>query len=411
MQFSFRGRDATGELKQGALEAPNLDAAANELIRRGITPIQIDEQASGGGEGALQWLQSLPIFRKKVDLDELIIFTRQMYALSKAGIPIIRSIRGLGETARSRELAVILNDIADRLEAGTTLAGAMQNHGDVFSDLALAMVHVGENTGQLDEAFLRLTSILELERETKRRIKQATRYPTFVLVALFVALMIINFFVIPRFAAVFSKLGADLPLATRILVGTSHFLINNWYFMFGVAVITTYGVSAWLKTIEGRLTWDRWKLKVPVIGPLMEKVALSRFARNLSHTLSAGMTVTHALSVVADAVDNTWIARHVREMRSSIERGDSLLRSAQHSQMFTPLILQMIAVGEETGAVDDMLVNAADFYDEEVDYDLKRLAESIEPLLIVAMGVLVLILALGVFLPMWDLGRAALGKG
>ena len=172
-----------------------------------------------------------------------------------------------------------------------------------------------------------------------------------------------------------------------------------------------YAFMAWIRTEEGRLTWDRFKLRIPIIGPLLEKVALSRFSRNFANTLSAGMPVTHALSVVADAVDNAWIARHIREMRSGIERGDSLLRTAQNSGMFTPLILQMIAVGEETGSVDDMLVNVADFYDEEVDYGLKRLAESIEPLLIVAMGILVLILALGVFLPMWDLGRAALGKG
>ena len=411
MQFVFRGRDSGGSLKQGTLEAATLDAAASELLRRGITPIRIDEQATAGGEDLATRLARLPLFRKKVGLDELIIFTRQMYALSKAGIPIIRSIRGLGETARSRELGAVLSDLADRLEGGVALAAAMQNHRDVFSDLAIAMVHVGENTGQLDEAFLRLTSILELERETKRRVKQATRYPLFVMTALFIALLVINFFVIPRFAAVFSQLGANLPLATRILVATSHFFINYWYVLLTAAVLTVYGTVAWLRTTEGRLTWDRWKLRLPVIGSLLEKVALSRFARNLAHTLTAGMTVTHALSVVADAVDNAWIASHIREMRSAIERGDSLLRSAQNSRMFTPLILQMIAVGEETGSVDEMLVNAADFYDEEVDYDLKRLAESIEPLLIVAMGILVLILALGVFLPMWDLGRAALGKG
>jgi MSHA biogenesis protein MshG len=167
----------------------------------------------------------------------------------------------------------------------------------------------------------------------------------------------------------------------------------------------------WKQTEQGRLTWDRYKLKLPIIGPLLELITLSRFSRNFATMLSAGMPVTTALTVVADTTDNAWISSHIKDMRAGIERGESLLRTARHSEMFTPLILQMIAVGEETGSVDDMLNNVADFYDEDVDYGLKRLAESIEPILIVAMGILVLILALGVFLPIWDLGAAAMERG
>ena len=202
-----------------------------------------------------------------------------------------------------------------------------------------------------------------------------------------------------------------MPSLTQVLVGTSNFLLAYWYVMLFAVAAGGLLLRQWKQTEQGRLTWDRYKLKLPIIGPLLELITLSRFSRNFATMLSAGMPVTTALTVVADTTDNAWIWSHIKDMRAGIERGESLLRTARHSEMFTPLILQMIAVGEETGSVDDMLNNVADFYDEDVDYGLKRLAEAIEPILIVAMGVLVLILALGVFLPIWDLGAAAMGRG
>ena len=408
MEFRYRGKDSRGAVQQGSLKAANQEAAAGELMRRGITPLTIKEERKQ--QSVTDKLNGLPLFRKNVSLDELIVFCRQMHALTKAGIPLIRTMRGLGETTRSPVLAEVLDDITTRLEGGTTMATAMQAHPKVFSDLFIAMIHVGENTGMLDDAFKRLSEILELERDTKRRVKQALRYPIFVIVALFAALMVVNFLVIPRFASVFDKLGADLPFLTQVLVGTSNFLLGYWHVMLFALASAAILVRQWKETDKGRLQWDRYKLRIPIIGPLLELITLSRFARNFATMLSAGMPVTSALSVTADATDNAWIGEHIKEMRQGIERGESLLRTARNSGMFTPLILQMIAVGEETGSVDDMLNNVADFYDEDVDYGLKRLAESIEPILIVAMGILVLILALGVFLPIWDLGAAAMGR-
>jgi MSHA biogenesis protein MshG len=409
MQFTYRGKDSRGAVQQGALAAPNMDAAASDLMRRGITPLSIREVEQNDSLG--HRLAKSPLFRKKISLDELIVFCRQMYALTKAGIPLIRTMRGLADTTRSPELGEVLDDVTSRLEGGSTMATAMQAHPRVFSDLFVAMIHVGENTGQLDDAFKRLSDILELERDTKRRLKQALRYPTFVIIALFAALMLVNFLVIPQFSAVFNRLGADLPFLTQVLVGTSNFLLAYWYFLIAAVIAGMIAVKQWRNTEQGQLIWDRYKLKMPIIGPLVELITLSRFARNFASMLAAGMPVTNALTVVADATDNAWISKHIKDMRSGIERGESLLRTARASNMFTPLILQMIAVGEETGSVDEMLNNVADFYDEDVDYGLKRLAESIEPILIVAMGILVLILALGVFLPIWDLGSAAMGRG
>ena len=409
MQFSYRGKDSRGAVQQGFLKASSQEVAASELMRRGITPLTIKEAQQQ--QSVMEKLNNLPLFRKNITLDELIVFCRQMHALTKAGIPLIRTMRGLAETTRSQQLADVLEDITNRLEGGTTMATAMQAHPKVFSELFISMIHVGENTGRLDNAFKRLSEILELERDTKRRVKQALRYPIFVIVALFAALMVVNFLVIPRFASVFERMGADLPFLTQVLVGTSNFLLSYWHVMIFAIAAAGILIRQWKNTEKGRSTWDRYKLKMPIIGPLLELITLSRFARNFATMLTAGMPVTHALSIVADATDNAWIGEHIKEMRHGIERGESLLRTARNSGMFTPLILQMIAVGEETGSVDDMLNNVSDFYDEDVDFGLKRLAESIEPILIVAMGVLVLILALGVFLPIWDLGAAAMGRG
>mgnify|MGYP006394904773 CR=1 FL=1 len=409
-QFHYRGRDGRGALAEGKIAGTSADAVANELLGRGIVPLEIKRIAASKSAADMD-LANLPLFRKKVDLDELIIFCRQMYALTKAGISIIRIIRGLADNTRSPVMKDTLLDIAQRLEGGVGMAVALQAHPEVFSDLFVSMVHVGENTGQLDEAFNRLSAVLELERSTRRQVKQALRYPIFVLVAIISAVLVVNVFVIPKFASVFAKLGADLPLLTQVLVATSDILVNYWWSFLFVVAASIVGFRQWKKTEQGKLTWDQYKLRFPLIGPLLERITLSRFSRNFATMLAAGMPVTRALTVAGDASDNAWMGQRIRHMRAGIESGDTLLRVARHSELFTPLILQMIAVGEETGAVDAMLDNVADFYDEEVDYDLKRLAESIEPILIVSMGVLVLILALGVFLPIWDLGAAATGRG
>ncbi|RMF19779.1 MAG: type II secretion system F family protein [Gammaproteobacteria bacterium] len=405
--FRYTGRDPQGERIEGREEATSAEALASLLMGQGITPLQIEpvESTSGSGPG----LGKFALFQPRVTLDELIIFCRQMYALSKAGIPIIRAMRGLAESTRSEALAETLHDVSRRLESGVNLATSMNAHPKVFNDLFVAMIHVGENTGQLDDAFKQLADNLELERETRKRVKQAVRYPIMVVVALFVALMVVNYWVIPAFAGVFAKLGADLPLATKILIASSDFFIDYGWLVILLVVAGGLGFYRWVHTPEGRLTWDRKRLKFPIIGPLFELVALSRFARNFAMMLKAGMPIVHALSLVAEAVNNAYLGQAIKGMRTGIERGDTLLRTARQTEMFSPLVLQMLAVGEETGQIDSLLLEVADFYDEEVDYQLKRLSESIEPILLVFTGILVLILALGVFLPMWDMGRAAIG--
>jgi MSHA biogenesis protein MshG len=320
---------------------------------------------------------------------------------------MIRALTGLAESSMNVSLRRVIEAIRTELEAGQPLSQAMARQKNVFSDLYIAIIHVGENSGRLDEAFAQIAAYLELERETIKRIKSATRYPTFVLVAMSVGLLIINVFVIPAFSGVFEKLGADLPWQTQVLVGFSNFVVSYWYVLLFVALAVVTLVRGWVGRPEGRLQWHRWKLKLPVIGSLFERIHLGRFCRSFSMILRSGLPIVQGLHIVSQALGNDYMSFKIRDMREHIERGGSFLQSALSSELFTPLVLQMISVGEETGAMDAMLGEAAEFYEQEVDYELKSLADAIEPILIIGIGAMLLVLALGVFLPLWDLSSAA----
>ncbi|HHQ4651683.1 TPA: MSHA fimbrial biogenesis protein MshG [Aeromonas hydrophila] len=403
--FAYKGRDSQGNAVSGVVEAANEMAAAEQLMRRGVMPTEL--KPGKAKAAALDW--SL-LLERGVRLDELVVFSRQMYALTRAGIPILRAIAGLEESAHSKPLKRALHALGEDLGNGRPLSSSMQAHPRVFSSLFVAIIHVGENTGQLEEAFLLLANYFELELETRKRIKTAMRYPSFVLIAIGIAMVILNIMVIPVFAGMFAKFGVELPLATRILLATSHFFVHYWWVMLGVLLAMVFGWRRWVSTVKGKLTWHRWQLKLPIVGTIIERSLLARFARSFSMMLKAGVPLNTALSLVADAVDNAWMAGRIRDMRAGIERGESLLRTAGSSGLFTPLVMQMIAVGEETGQVDDLLHEAAEYYEREVDYDLKSLTARIEPILIGIVAVMVLILALGIFTPMWDMMRAVRGK-
>ncbi|MFM4809458.1 MSHA fimbrial biogenesis protein MshG [Aeromonas hydrophila] len=403
--FAYKGRDSQGNAVSGVVDAATEMAAAEQLMRRGVMPTEL--KPGKAKAAALDW--SL-LLERGVRLDELVVFSRQMYALTRAGIPILRAIAGLEDSAHSKPLKRALHALGEDLGNGRPLSSSMQAHPRVFSSLFVAIIHVGENTGQLEEAFLQLANYFELELETRKRIKTAMRYPSFVLIAIGIAMVILNIMVIPVFAGMFAKFGVELPLATRSLLATSHFFVHYWWVMLGVLLAMVFGWRRWVSTVKGKLTWHRWQLKLPIVGTIIERSLLARFARSFSMMLKAGVPLNTALSLVADAVDNAWMAGRIRDMRAGIERGESLLRTAGSSGLFTPLVMQMIAVGEETGQVDDLLHEAAEYYEREVDYDLKSLTARIEPILIGIVAVMVLILALGIFTPMWDMMRAVRGK-
>lgn len=404
--FQYKGRNARGEAVTGRLDALSADAVATQLFNTGVTPIDIVPiKASTDVLGAL----GAKLREGKVELQELILFCRQMYTLAKAGVPMLQALRGLRDSTQNPALANVLGQLADSLDAGLDLTTALKRHPKVFSSLFVSLVQVGETTGNLDGAFMQLAKYLELEKDTRDRIKAAVRYPAFVLVAITVAMFIINMFVIPAFARIYSSFHSELPWATKVLIATSNFTIQYWYLIFGFLLLATLGLGYYISTPEGRYRWHKMKLRLPVVGGIIYRAMLGRFARALSITMKAGVPLVQGLTVVSRAVDNDFISARIVQMRDGVERGETITRTAAATGMFPPLVVQMIAVGEETGAVDDLMLEVGEYYEREVDYDLKNMSSAIEPILIVAVGIMVLILALGVFLPMWDLARAARG--
>ncbi len=401
--FTYRGRTETGKSVEGTLQAVSRTSVMKQLRQQNIIATQIEEAQTKSESTSVL---NMELLNRKVSLDDLIMFCRQMYALTRAGIPLIRAINGLIDASRSPMLIKVLRQVSRDLTEGTTLSSAFRAHPKVFDELFIAMIRMGESTGQLETAFKQLIDHLELEKDTRKKITSATRYPIMVSVFIFLALIFINTYVIPQFKDLFSKLGAELPLATKILLATSDFMITFWWLLgiiFGGAI---FGFIHWKNTEEGRLQWHKFVLKLPVLGRVFERIALGRFARPFAMMLNAGVPLLQALNVTSRTVGNEYIGQGIEGMQHGIERGESLLSTASSAGLFDTLILQMIAVGEETGNVPSLLTDIADFYEQEVEYDLKRLADAIEPFLLVIMGIMVLVLALGVFLPMWELGSA-----
>ena len=405
-RFSYTGRTASGEKMQGLLEADSAAACASSLLKNSITPITIHETDQTERRDAPA--PGLVLFAPRVKAIDVQLFSRQLYTLMRSGVPILRSLAGLVESSSNLAFARVIQSLKESLEAGRDLSTAMRQHPTVFSPFYVAMVRVGEATGRLDEIFLQMFNYLEFDRETRSRIKEALRYPTFVLIAMVAALVIINLFVIPAFSKVYAGMNAELPLMTKILMESSRLTIAyDWYLFFGL-VMAVLAFRLWRASPEGRLIWDRFKMRIPLTGSIVLRSTLGRFARTLSLSLKSGIPVAQALSIVAEVTDNAWVASRVEQMRNGIERGESILRTAQAAAVFNPVVLQMIAVGEETGSIDELMQEVADMYEREVDYEIKTLAARIEPIIIVAMGVIVLVLALGVFLPIWDLGKNAI---
>jgi len=409
--FAYRGRNARGEQVRGTLEGADTGAIAEQLSNTGITPVDIGpvaEAATTPGS-APGWWQRLT--EERPSALDVMLFSRQMHTLLKAGVPILRALAGLQESNVKPAMQRVIQDLRESLDSGRELSSAMLRHPEVFSSFYVSLVRVGEATGLLEDVFLRLFEHLSFEKETRDRIKAALRYPTFVIVAMGVALAIINIVVIPAFAKVFQNFKVELPLMTRILVATSDFSVHYWPVLLAALIGAILGFRAWTGTRTGRYAWDKTKLRLPIVGKIILQATLARFARGLALCLKSGVPAVQALSVVARVTDNDYISQRVEQMRDGVERGESFLRTAVTTGVFTPMVLQMIAVGDETGELDDLLFEVAEMYEGEVDYDVKNLAANIEPILIVFLAGLVLVLALGVFLPIWDLGQTMLKGG
>ncbi|MBK6595238.1 MAG: type II secretion system F family protein [Burkholderiales bacterium] len=407
--FEWRGRNSRGEAVNGQLEAMTENGVADQLKNIGVVPVHIAPAKPEAQADTESWWSK--VNRKPIVDEDLMIFSRQMYTLNKAGVPILRAFSGLQASATKPAMVDLLKDIRSSLDQGRELSAAMARHQDLFGGFYISMIRVGEMTGRLTEVFLRLNEHLEFERDVRERIKQAMRYPIFVLIAMAVAIVILNIFVIPVFAKVFAGFNTQLPLITRGLLGFSAWMIQWWPLLIAGGIGLAVGVRSYLRTPEGRYRWDSRKLKLPIVGEIILKATLARFARSFALSSQSGVPLVQALTVVASTVDNAFIGARIEQMRDGIERGETISRCAAATGVFTPVVLQMINVGEETGELDNLLFEIAGMYERETDYNIKGLSAAIEPILLAIIGVLVLLLALGVFLPLWNLGQAAMGKG
>ena len=403
--FYYKGRNSQGELVQGKLDGNSSAEVAGHLHNSGITPIDVkeSEDATSVVEGASKDFDFDKYFVPKVKTQDLILFCRQMYSLSKAGVPLTKGMRSLADTLSHPTLKAAIKDVASSLETGVELTNALARHPKIFSQLFISIVHVGENSGKLDGAFDQLSVYLERDDTTKKQLKKATRYPSFVMIAMVIAVVIINLKVIPAVAGMFEGFGAELPLPTRILLGISDFFVNYSHILLLVVVAVFFGVRMYLQSDDGKRQWGKAKLKLPVIGDIINRSTLSRYSRSLSMMMASGVPLMQTLDLCANTVDNPYLGRKIIKIRDGIQRGETLHQTHVMSGMFTPLILQMIHVGEESGKVEELLLEVAEFYEREVDYDLESMSDKIEPILIVIMAGMIAVLALGIFLPMWDM--------
>lgn len=411
--FAYKGRSASGELVQGTLEGADSGAVADQLFGTGITPTEINpakklRAKEKSDTQKTSWWKKLN--EKPISPLDLMLFSRQMYTLLKAGVPIMRALAGLQESTQNPAFAAMLQDLRTSLDSGRELSSALRRHPKIFSPFYISMIQVGEMTGMLDETFIRLYAHLEFEKQMKENIKSALRYPTFVVVAMAAAIVVVNIFVIPAFVKVFEGFHTELPIMTRILIGSSSFFVHFWPLILAMIAGAVVAFRAYTNTADGKYKWDQYKFKIPIAGKIIFKSTLARFARSLALGMKSGIPIVQGLNAVAMVVDNEFMRARVEQMRDGVERGESILRTAIATGVFNPVVLQMIAVGEETGDLDGLMFEVAGMYEQEVEYEVKTLSAQIEPIMITALGVLVLILALGIFLPMWDLGKAALHK-
>ena len=404
--YRYRGRTDKGELAEGDIEAANISDARMKLQTQGIIATAITAQKSkkhSDKAWSFGELKTESMWAKTVKPDDLILFCRQMYSLNKAGIPLIRAFTGLADSVAHPVLKEALFGVADGLKQGNDLATSMSAYPKLFSVIFISMIRMGESTGRVDLAFQQLVSYLELEKNTRRRIKKATNYPIIVICFLIIAILVVNVMVVPNFATIFAKFGSELPLPTRILMASSDFLINYWWLLIGGSVGSLVAWVYYIKSAEGELFKDKLKFRLPLIGDIIRKITMSRFTRPFAMMTNSGVPLLQALNIASKTVGNVYVGQAIEGMQRNIEQGESLVRAAAATGMFNAILLQMIAVGEETGQVGNMLLEISDFYDEEVDFSLETLQQRLEPIILLIIGFMVLILATGVFLPMWDL--------
>ena len=401
--YNYEGRNQNGKKVRGSLDADKAGDVADFLKTKNIIPVAI--VASKQKRKADNYLRGL--ISGKVKIKEVLNFSRQMATLINAGVPIIKSVKQLLLSAKTRGMRQTLSGVMEGIESGKSLAATLNGYPKVFSPIFVNLIEVGENIGHLDDVFSELTDFLQTRIDNHKRLMAAIRYPMIVIISVCIAMLLMNIFVVPKFAALFSSFSTKLPLPTRALIATSNFILNHWLFLLLVLIGSCIAISYLLSIRKIRFFWDKYKLKFPVLGYLQQRIILAQFTKTLSMILHSGVSMLKGIVLGANAAENTYIAWQIILMRDAIDRGESFSQAATMSDLFDGSTLQMMEVGEETGRLDEMLVKVAEIHEKEVDYQLKNLSVLLEPMLLVIVGVMVALLALAIYLPMWDIVQFA----
>ena len=398
--YKWSGRTREGVTERGTENAPTADDLASMLMSRGVIPLSIEADQPKGQSVSL--LRKLVRFKPAVSAD-LTLLCRQMATITKAGVPLLSGLRTIAPGINDQSLREALMAVADAMEGGESLANSLARHPEHFSELFVVLVRVGETSGQLEVSFRELERNLKRELDTTKKVKSAVRYPMFVVIAMLFAIIVINTIVIPAFSGLFDRESADLPLVTQILVFVSDLTINYWPMWIALGVLAIVGVRMSLATPSGAHFWGQWKLKLPIVGPLFMSASLERYTRTFSILLRSGVPLTELVNLCAVATDNPFLQARIEGIRSGLERGDSFVIAHQRVGLFPPLVVQMLSVGEESGQLDELVGEVSLHYQDELDYELERLSARIEPILIVCLSAMVAVLALGIFMPIWEM--------
>lgn len=408
--FQYKARDKMGSLISGEMEALSREMVGQELGRQGQFPVSIQEVKTRHGESRGLNI-NVDEFFSKIRIDDMVLFSRQMATLFRAGIPLMGILSALSEQIENPKFKRVLEEMHRGIQDGLALSEVMSRHPTVFSELYVSMIRAGEEGGIMDEILQRVADLLEKQAQNEAKVRSALRYPKFVLMAMAAALVVLMIYVVPVFVKIFEKVNLELPLATRLLISFNNFFHNYWYLGLAGLIFAFYMIKNYLATTQGRYQWDRIKLKLPLIGPIVLRASMAKFARVFGNLQRAGVPILDALMVSSRVVDNAVIAQVIEKLRDSVQEGLGLAAPLKSSGWVPVMVVQMVAAGEESGLLDEMLVKVADYYDEEVDRAVTSLSSSIEPILIVCIGGMVLFVALAIFMPMWDMSQMARTRG
>jgi len=395
-KYYVKARDELGNLIENTFEVESEKELYKKLESLNYIPIKIQEIKKSG-------LLTLKIFPDKIKLTDQILFFRQMATLIDAGVPLIQSLQIVSKQLSNEKLAKAVQRVRERIEEGASFSEAMTEHPDIFTRMQINMITVAEEGGVLPEILDRIALILENEKDTKEKIKTATRYPKLVIGALGIAFIILMWFVVPQFQRIYGKFGKKLPLPTRMLFGFYMFVKNYWWLILLIILLLYLLFRKWVNTENGRWKFDKFKLKIYIFGSLFLKIYLERFARVLSLLIQSGIPIVQALEIVAGVTNNVVVENAITQVRNSILEGKSLAEPMAANKYFTDMVVQMVTIGENTGKLDMMLTKVADYYEKEIDYTIKNLSTLLEPILIAGLAVIVLFFALAIYLPMWNM--------